>query len=230
MDKFTKAQKIVEEYHKLRLDKKAKDAFGINEKLRDLGYTDEEYLRDNFDFYLKSGIKVKYVTPSEALKNVASAKGNTLLISNLSEPCVYTGNSEFNTKYCKDNKIEIVSFGYSGGTIVTSSNDVGFLFILDKQDLLAHLKSKISNWITTNVKKSEMVGNDILIDGMKVVGAAEKTIGDKRLYYFQVSFSVDLDLINNICSKKIIKKPGGLLDFGNKNRDELITEVLSWLQ
>lgn len=230
MDKFAKAQKIVEEYHKLRLDKIAKETFDINKKLKDLGYTDEEYLKDSYDYYLKSGITIKYVTPSEILSAITFSKGNTLLINNSSEPCVYTGNSEFNVKYCEDNKIEIVSFGYSGGTIVTSPKDVGFLFILDKGSLSEHLRKKFSSWITLSVKKSEVLGNDILIDGMKVVGTAEKTIGDKKLYYFQTSFSVDLDLIKNICSKEMVKTPRGLLDFGDKNRDDLIKEVLSWLQ
>ena len=71
-------------------------------------------------------------------------------------------------------------------------------------------------------------GNDILINGMKVLGSMNRRVNGMYIFACQVSYANHLDLINKLCSKSSDKIPG----FINKNqmpREVLKNEVLTWL-
>ena len=230
MKDFKKAEEIIKEYRKLRLNKKTKDEFDLHKKLAKLGYTEQQFIAERDDRYLKSlEMQVDYCdvdnTVEKITEHIISSKPSVLLAIP-TKPAVYVGKDEFNRKYCIENNIPILQLGYSGGTIVEGNGDLGIAIFLKKAMNLRFFQEKISEWIGD----CKIAGNDILVNGNKVVGGAILKKGDKTIYYFQVSFSVDLNLIENICSKEMKKIPKGLSEFGTKTREELIEEVQSWLQ
>ena len=95
---------------------------------------------------------------------------------------------------------------------------------------MSYFKSKLKEWITENFKTIKDVGNDLMIGDNKVIGTAIRTTENKTLYCIQISFNVDVDLINKISTKKMVKIPKGLSSFGGKTREDLIKEIKTWLQ
>ena len=71
-----------------------------------------------------------------------------------------------------------------------------------------------------NAKKTS---NDITVDGFKVSGYSSQYIGRSDFVYatFFVAFNDDLDDINTVCKKKIVKIPKGLDEYGI-TRDEVL--------
>jgi hypothetical protein len=238
MNNFEKALKLVEEYRKLRLFPKEKNEFKLKERLLELGYTEEKLELEKKELYLKNTvIDIKEINTDSLLiqlQNGILNKKNTLLLVSPNKSVVYNGDKEFNEEYCKNNNITVFPLGYSGGTIVTTKKDLGIVFILDKE-ILSFIILKIRDWISSNFKNSEIKEiainhNDILIDGYKVLGCSEGKKGNMYASFYQVSFDVDIDLIQKISLKKMVKIPKGLSSFGNKTRDDLIKEIKQWLQ
>jgi len=236
---FDKALELREEYAKLRLFPEKKNVFGWHAKLAKLGYTEKEFILDIKKNYLKTtDIVIKEVDSSNLMVEISTAiqdETNTLILMKPEKSVVYNGNAEFNEDYCKENNIKVFPLGYSGGTIVTTKNDLGIVFVLDKKGLLRYVVKKINDWISLNFSNSNIYvisknHNDILVDGYKILGCAENKKGEMYASYYQVSFDVDLDLIGNICTKDMVKTPKGLSDFGNKTREDLIKEIKTWLQ
>jgi len=232
MGNFKKAQEIIKEYNKLRLNPKAKNSFGLNKKLRSAGYTEQEYLDEIQKRYLvNANIKFKEITDETLVEEIQkSLDKNTILFVNPRNVCVYNGDKDFNSNYSKEHNIPVHQLGYSGGTLVALNGDLGCVFILKKDGLLGYLQSKVKNWVSENIRECEINGNDILVNGKKVIGFASTKIGDNYIYYFQSSFSVNLNLIQEISVKKMVKIPAGLSEFSNKTRVDLINEIKLWLQ
>lgn len=233
MKNFKKAEKIVADYRKLRLNPKEKNNFNIHKKLIEAGYNSMSDLENdiNEDYIISSKIKIKEINTDILLEEIKKSIGtNTLLLVKPKKTCVYNGNKDFNYLYCKENNIPIYELGYMGGTIVASKEDLGIIFILDRSELLGFIQQKIAYIIYEIFKKTDIIGNDILIDGNKVSGSGYKKIDNSYLYYYQVSFNSDVEIIKNVCTKEIKKIPKGLNNFGDKDREYFCNKMKEWLQ
>ena len=84
-----------------------------------------------------------------------------------------------------------------------------------REDLTQFLISK-----GLNAKKTR---NDITVDGFKVSGYSAQYIGKEGLVYatFFVAFNVNLEDINAVCKKKIVKVPKGLDEYGISRQEVL---------
>ena len=231
---FEKAEKIVEEYHKLKLDKKAKDNFNFHDKLKDIGYTKKEYFRECLERKLKNlDLSINYCDVDDILKYIHEgiiSKKQSILFNIPTKVGIYTGSDNFNEIYCKKNNISILHLGYQGGTIVFSESDLGIALFLNDEIDASILRDKLSEYISKNFKTNNIDKTDILINGYKVAGITPMKKGNKFIYLFQISYSVNLDLIKNICTKEMKKTPKGLNNYGVLTRSDLILEVKSWLQ
>ena len=56
--------------------------------------------------------------------------------------------------------------------------------------------------------------NDILVDGFKVASGGEITINNWNYMGYQISVNQDIEAIENICTKPMIKIPKALSDYG----------------
>lgn len=229
-----KALQILESYRGFRLNKEKKDNFDINKKLLEYGFTQEELGNELIHQYLKqTTVVVREIDSSSVIREVGDAfirDEGTCILATQRQPIVYVGGDSFNEQYCLDNNIPFYPLGYGGGTIVASDEDLGVGIVLERHDLMGYFMEKLKEWISNNIKKTTISGNDILVDNQKVVGTATKTVGNKTLYCMQVSFKVDGELISRISKKRIVKIPAGLLKFGDKTKEDLIREVKKWLR
>jgi len=234
MKNFNKAKQIISDYHKLRLFPEAKNAFRLHEKLAETGYTVQEFMDDKDDETIKElNIEIREIDSFNVLSEVQngfSGDRNICLIITQDNPVVYVGSNDFNEGYCVDNNILINKIGYSGGTIISGKEDITLGIILENPNMMDYFRRKLKKWIEENSITTEIIGNDLMVGNNKVVGTAIKQTGNKTLYCIQISFSVDLDLIQKISKKKIIKIPKGLNCFINKKKEDLVKEIKIWLQ
>ncbi len=149
--------------------------------------------------------------------------------------CVCHGdNTEklLNKEYCDEHNIPIYNYNSFGGNIVATKEDYGVAFFLPTSiDMSTQLTLEnivlILGKYFTNIT---IEGNDILINDKKVIGSG--SFGNDKtmciLLYF--SMSDKGDLISNICGDPSTNKMPGYINTNILSAEQLIKEVLSWLQ
>lgn len=238
MTNYEKALKIEEEYLSLLTKRVEKDNFKLHEKLGELGFTVESFQEEKCNrFFEGKNVTVKDTNEYDTVNDINYAlinKIDTCLFGINSQPSVYVSNddSSYNKSYCISNNIPIIPIGYGGGAIITSNQDLGIALILkDSLNLISFLLKKLNYIFNSKNIQTTISGNDLLLDDHKVVGSAYKTFENMTAHCFQISMHVDINLINNISTKPIIKIPGGISDLNyNLTRDDIKNEVLKWLR
>lgn len=145
----------------------------------------------------------------------------------------YPTGAEYNKEYCEQNNILCIPKPYLGGVICSLPVDLDVSIIaLNAPSAFSQvILNKVVNWIKTKTSSEVIIsGNDILIEGNKVLGMGNYSFNSTFVCGFHLSFDIDLDFIQQVCNKEIVKVPIGLNNFGAFNREELITEMMSWLK
>ena len=143
----------------------------------------------------------------------------------------YHGDDDIDYDECRDLNLRIVELKYRGGTIVGSGDDFSIEIImpsyigLDSGDII----TKISDILSACIDGVEISGNDILVNGKKVMGSMERLVGNVYVWAAQISFGEYDQYIERVCKKKSKKKPSKI-DRNKLTRDRLEHEVISWLQ
>jgi lipoate-protein ligase A len=130
-----------------------------------------------------------------------------------------------NFEYCLQNNIPCVDIGRRGGAFVINKGDIGAGYIQEGLDNTFgwNLTKKFVEFLREKGFNAEEKNNDVLIDGYKVFGRASHFYKEENCIFITCHFtmSVDLDLINKVCTKPMNKIPKGLNDFGI-GREEII--------
>jgi len=123
-----------------------------------------------------------------------------------------------NYEYIKEHNIEVLDIPTMGGTIVVGEGDLGFGLTSSDINKTNGFLEKAKNNLLALIKKhgyeATTDNNDILIDGYKVASYCSKRCGNVYFGVFQVSMNVDLNLINNISNKEMVKVPKSLSSYG----------------
>lgn len=123
-----------------------------------------------------------------------------------------------NFEYCKEHSISCVDIGRRGGAFVVNKGDIGLGYVAKGLDnTIGYLVSKrFTEYLKNKGLNAHEENNDILIDGYKVFGWASHYYKEQECIFISCHFtmSVDLDLIEKICTKPINKTPKGLSCFG----------------
>ena len=143
----------------------------------------------------------------------------------------YHGNQPIDYDLCSDLGVRVVELGYNGGTILGSAADLSIIIVAPAAVGLSHevIINKYHEIISKYVPNTTVNGNDILVNGEKVCGSMERTIGVVYEWAAQVSFADYSEYIAQICNKEQIKKPA-YIDSNLLTRDKLEEEILAWLQ
>jgi lipoate-protein ligase A len=162
--------------------------------------------------------------------DIIEKKKTSFLFTITDKTLVWNGNNgEYNAEYCNECGIPIYSFYTGGGTIVSTPGDfnLGICVPFDPYvncDYILNGISKIFKKYTN--KQVEVSGNDIIVEGLKVLGSAFYKNNKMFMFVASVSMSNKNDLICNICYKHSAKQPG-YIDFINAN--QLLEEIKLWL-
>lgn len=121
-----------------------------------------------------------------------------------------------NQKQSQNYEIEVFDLNNEGGVIVS---DKGSLiigsFFENTLDFQKELSIEICKLLHSKGYNPSVINNDILVDGKyKVASYSSRRFGEAYFGAFQISFSVNMDLIKALCTKKMVKIPKGINDFG----------------
>lgn len=234
MKDLEKAIKKEQKYLEHR--KKGKEPFHFIDAVKECGF---EGLADYFNTKKKYKFKslkfnILETTPLNAISKVLEVirdKKTAVLFADTLSTIVWNGDgSEFNREYCLKHSIPVLPLYTKGGTIVSSKGDlnIGICFprkadyeLLDILNGFANIFRKYTD------KKVEVQGNDIIIDGYKVMGSSVYDNKHMLMFITPVSMSDKREIIENVCLKQSDKIPG-YIDF--MSNEELRQEVVEWLR
>ena len=148
----------------------------------------------------------------------------------------YGFDKDIDFEYCDKHNIPYYNLQRNGGTIVSAAGNlsIGFLYNNRKRGafILGPILRDLSKYLATKGLSATIDKNDLLVDGCKVASTGGYNF-DKlfhRTYEtFQVSINQDLEAINNICKKPMIKVPKGLSEYGITT-EEMVEWCSKWLK
>lgn len=166
--------------------------------------------------------QIKFVENGENDFLTSNNNEAVIICLNQTEVC-YLNDDSCNVQYCEENNIPIIKnseiktiLQNNGGCIVGVNGNI-FINIKVKSDIC--LSDKFSKMLCQYLKNKgiESVSednNDILINGFKVASGCETTYNGWQLMVYQISLYQDINLIENICTKAMVKVPKGLSEYG----------------
>lgn len=137
--------------------------------------------------------------------------------------------SAYNAQYCSDCGIPVYPIHSQGGAIVNAKGDFNVAIIVpnsigvNAQYFLEKLAGIFQEHTDREIK---VVGNDVMLDGQKVLGSSTATNNGMFSFVAAVSLVDKTELISQICTKHSEKIPA-YIDF--MTCDELEREVAKWL-
>jgi lipoate-protein ligase A len=222
------------EYLSFRM--KGEEPYHFVDAVKEYGFESlEEYFNAKKDYeFSQLKFEVFEAQTESAVKDVITilkAKKTAVLFVPTDKTVIWNGNQgEYDASYCEKCNIPIYFLGTSGGTIVTTEGDINIgicypktvrineRFILDK---IADILRKYT------YKPVEVVGNDVLAGGVKVIGSSVYVENGQFMFVAVVSMTDKSELIQSICKKHSEKQPG-YIDFMNKHKFR--EEVEKWLR
>ena len=235
-----KAIEIEKEYLAI-IDNKEQAKFNLKERLEYLGFTLESFFISKQDYLFKQKkLKIIETTPKTIVAETTDCIRNgdeTCFIISQDTDWVFYGIDEANKQYVADNNLNFLDLGYQGGTIVSTPSDLELVIVIKQHDMNNYVRDNISRLLSEMGVEHLSNGNDLLIhsdillDNFKICGFAEKNLGNEySIYYVQVSFKLNRELIEKVCITDSKKVPMGINDFYPKlNREQLVELIKEWL-
>lgn len=194
-----------------------------------------EYFEKKKDYYLKNiNFKIYMDEPTPGIdKRVWAAieAGEACVwIPKLEKVLACVGYDEFDYELAKELDVGVLNMPHSGGTIITGPDDltIGIHFKLEHDITYNYFFDRMRNFMISKGLESD--GNDFMYNGKKVMGCSlNQTVKGMSTFFFSCTFTDHLELINKLCNKERNKMPG-YIPSGVLTRQELLDEVLSWLQ
>ncbi len=127
------------------------------------------------------------------------------------------------TAVCEELGIPVCRARYLGGSIVCFPGDLSLCEISwGASEFAPRVVEQAVSWLQSRGLTVKQDGNDVLVDGRKVVSWARATTAEGWVQSV-VHFSVrsDVELISRICTKEMEKIPGALDDYGISADDVL---------
>ncbi len=222
------------EYLSFRM--KGEEPFHLVDAVREFGFGSlEEYFNAKRDYeFSQIEFEVIETTPEGAIADVLSCienKKTAVLFAVTDKTLVWNGDgSEFNESYCEECDIPIYPLYTGGGTIVSTPGDlnIGICYPDNKEFNARYILSKFTEIFKKHTDKAvEINGNDVLVDGRKVLGSSVYKQNGMFMFITPVSLSEKEELISEICLKHSTKQPSHI-DF--MDAATLRGEVEKWLK
>lgn len=169
---------------------------------------------------------MKTITQNEILKELDDGLQNQstcVIVEYTADQVNYGFDDKPNFDYCDKHNIPCIDIGRRGGTFVINKGDIGFGFIekgcTNRMGEIVY--NRFAQYLLSRGLNVSQCSNDVLVDGYKVFGWASHYYREFDAIYITIHFtlSVSIELIENICTKKINKIPKGLNDFGVTKQD-----------
>lgn len=206
------------------------------DRLKDYGYDNlEEYFIEKQEYLFNNWKpEVYYVDVKTLTTELEAAVQNGkygIYISTSDGLYAFHGTDKIDYELCKDIGITVAELYHNGGTIIGSNEDLGIEIIAPKELQLnsKFMLDKFYEIIKQYEPSAVITENDILVNDEKVLGSMSRNVGNAFVWAAQISFGEYNDIIEKVCSKKSIKKPGRI-KHNQLTKKKLEREVLKWLQ
>jgi hypothetical protein len=205
-------------------------------RLKQFGYdTLDEYFNDKREYLFNEWrpeiypIDVRAITTD--LEDAVRNEKYGVYISTAEGLYAFHGSDDIDYELCDELGIAVAEVYHMGGTIIGGVDDFGIEIVAPLELGLqpSQLLSKFYDIISRYETDVELVGNDILVNGEKVLGSMHRLVGNVFVWAAQVSFEEHDEVIKKICNKKSKKKPGRI-KHATLNKKTLEREVLRWLR
>lgn len=134
------------------------------------------------------------------------------------EEVLYWKEDQCDTHYLDEHNITYFKFNLKCGCtvaakgnlmIVAKRHHVGgkSISLIFAEELCEYLKKKGINSVACD-------NNDVMVDGYKTASAMKSEIGNWDVVCFQISINQDIETIEKVCKKPMIKIPKGLGEYG----------------
>ena len=233
MSDIFKAIEKEKEYLSYRM--KNQEPFHLVDAVKECGFASlNEYFQAKKNYQLSSlGYELIETEPLKAIADVLDSiakKKTAVLFADTLFTLVWHGdNSEINLEYCVKHTIPVLPLQTSGGTIVSTVGDLN-IGICVPQSIgvdASFLLNGFADIFRKYTDKTVTVdGNDVLVDGFKVMGSSTYHKFGMFMFITPVSLSEKSELIANICVKQSDKQPRHI-DF--MDGATLRREVRTWL-
>lgn len=226
----------MEEEKKYVADRLSDIKTNLIDRLSQYGYSDlNDYYTDKRDYLFAEWKPEVYRIDGEYLATkmekaiVDGQYGIYIMTTN--NTYAFHGNDPMDYKLCEDLSVEAIELGYSGGTIIGDAQDLGILLVMPREFNITPMmiSQKVLSIIGEFIDNAEISGNDILVDGKKVMGSMNRRVGNSFVWAAQISFADHDELITKICNKTSAKKPS-YIDRTKLSRNETERRLLKWLQ
>lgn len=208
----------------------------LRERLMQYGYNtlDEYFAEKKAHQFANWRPKVYYISVDTFARDVEMAVENAaygIYIPVADGLYAYHGTDEIDRDLCKQMGVRVIDLNYQGGTIVGSAEDFSIEILypttagITGKDII----SKIAEIIGRHMDGVTINGNDLLVNGEKVMGSMERHGKNVNVWAAQISFGEYDEAIEKICNKKSAKKPSRIKR-NLLSRDKLEQEVLKWLR
>ena len=148
-------------------------------------------------------------------------KETALIVLNNTE-AIFIAEGTCNVDYCKNNNIpaiQLKKFSSEAGCVVGVKDDI---FVVAKRKLGEDCKGIADKWIISlceylknkGLNSAKLSNNDITVDNYKVASAVETTYNGWQYISSLIAINQDIEAINNICNKPMVKVPKALIEYG----------------
>lgn len=208
----------------------------LSARLTPFGYDNlTEYFHDKreylFNQWIPEVIYIDVATLTTELEKAVREEKYGIYISVSDGLYAFHGSDVIDYDLCKELGVCVAELYHKGGTIIGSNADLGIEIVAPLSLNLDgdYIMNKFYEIISKRVDNATINGNDILVDGKKVMGSMRRNVGNAFVWAAQVSFADYTDIIKQVCNKEQIKEPS-YIDNDKLSRNQLEEEVLKWLQ
>lgn len=205
-------------------------------RLMEYGYdTLGDYFKDKQDFLFNAWHpEVYYVDVCTLTTELEKAVQNAqygIYISTTDGLYAFHGSDDIDYDLCKELGVTVAELYHQGGTIIGGPEDLGIEIVAPIELGLTSdlILNKFLDFIGRYENSAEISGNDILINGEKVLGSMCRNVGGVFVWAAQISFGEHDEIIHKVCRKNSSKKPSRI-KHKSLDKHSLEREVLKWLQ
>lgn len=229
-------QRAIEEEKLYILDRLNNIDTSLINRLNRYGYESlDEYFTEKREYLFGQWKpEVYYVDVNTLTTELETAVQNEkygIYISTTNGLYAFHGSDEIDYELCKKLGVVVAEVFHRGGTIIGGVEDLGIEFVMPQSFGIntKFMLDKFYNIINKYETNVEVSGNDILVNGEKVLGSMTRHVGNAFVWAAQISFREHNSIIEKICVKKSTKKPGAINN-EKLTKQELLGEVFKWLQ
>ena len=149
-------------------------------------------------------------------------------IATIDDTVLHYGEDEgFDVDKAVEMGIKCYNLKKKGGAMVTSPGDLVYCFTTKKEvsSFNAELRNLLAKKLTHKGINIEQIKNDLLVNDKKCFGFMHQKIGKLHFYGGHISIDCNLELIKELCTKEMVKIPGGLGEYNITTE-----EVVDWLR